>query len=51
MFETSRLRLRPWRPEDRAGLDAILGDAEVMRFSDTGVLDPAAQAAWLERAT
>ncbi|HEY6760869.1 MAG TPA: GNAT family N-acetyltransferase [Baekduia sp.] len=35
-METERLRLRRWRPEDRAGLAAINGDAEVMRWIGSG---------------
>ena len=47
MIETERLLLRPWRADDRPALAAILGDPVVMRFSDHGPLDEAAQAAWL----
>ncbi|MEL6550076.1 MAG: GNAT family N-acetyltransferase [Pseudomonadota bacterium] len=43
---TPRLLLRRWVPEDAARLRAILGDAEVMAFSDHGPLDMASQAKW-----
>jgi RimJ/RimL family protein N-acetyltransferase len=34
--ETERLRLRRWRPEDRAALAAINADPEVMRWIGSG---------------
>ncbi|MEL7300561.1 MAG: GNAT family N-acetyltransferase [Pseudomonadota bacterium] len=43
---TPRLVLRRWVAEDAAALPAILGDAEVMAYSDHGPLDIAAQAKW-----
>ncbi len=49
MYETERLRLRPWSQTDLRFLAAILGDRDVMEFSDTGVLDEQAQATWLSR--
>ncbi len=49
MYETKRLRLRPWSQTDLRFLAAILGDRDVMEFSDTGVLDEQAQATWLNR--
>lgn len=49
MYETERLRLRPWSQTDLRFLAGILGDRDVMEFSDTGVLDEQAQAAWLNR--
>lgn len=49
MYETERLRLRPWRRSDLRFLAALLGDRDVMAFSDTGVLDEQAQATWLNR--
>ena len=49
MYETERLRLRPWSQTDLRFLAAILGDRDVMEFSDTGVLAEQAQAAWLNR--
>ncbi|MEM9031320.1 MAG: GNAT family N-acetyltransferase [Pseudomonadota bacterium] len=50
MIETRRLRLRDWRPADRTCLHPVLGDPEVMRFSDRGALCKADQAAWLSNA-
>ena len=50
MIQTNRLILRRWRAEDQADLHDILGDPEVMAFSDAGPLAPAAQIAWLEKA-
>ncbi len=51
IIETKRLRLRRWRPEDLPFVSAILGDVDVMEFSDSGVLDETGQAAWLKNAT
>lgn len=50
MFETRRLRLRGWRPDDLPSLDPILGDPDVMAFSDRGPLPPKDRAAWLATA-
>lgn len=50
MLRTERLTLRPWRLSDLPDLNAIFGDAEVMAFSDHGVLDRQAQLAWLTKA-
>lgn len=47
---TKRLRLRPFSGQDLAALPALLGDAEVMAFSDHGPLTREAQATWLDRA-
>lgn len=38
LIETSRTYLRPFTAADAAGLHAVLGDAEVMRYSLTGAL-------------
>ncbi|MEM9716732.1 MAG: GNAT family N-acetyltransferase [Pseudomonadota bacterium] len=48
MIRTERLTLRPWAARDLHALDPILGDAEVMRFSDHGVLGSKAQEDWLK---
>ena len=50
MIDTARLTLRAWRADDLPDLKSVLQDAEVMRFSDDGVLDLPAQEAWLHRA-
>lgn len=50
MIETRRLRLRHWRPQDRPFAAAILGDRDVMEFSETGALDDADRAAWFAKA-
>lgn len=50
MIATARLALRPWRAEDLPYLNAILGHPEVMASSDQGVLSPAQQRDWLDRA-
>ncbi|MEJ8560810.1 GNAT family N-acetyltransferase [Yoonia sp. GPGPB17] len=47
MFVGKRLLLRNWAAKDRICLDAILGDPEVMQFSDTGALGKPDQLAWL----
>src|SRR3712207_6887912 len=36
ILETERLVLREWKPEDAESLFALVGDAEVMRYVDTG---------------
>ncbi|WP_305985165.1 GNAT family N-acetyltransferase [Roseibium sp. MMSF_3544] len=50
MIETSRLTLRPWKESDWPSVNAILGDADVMQFSDHGVLTEKQQAAWFQAA-
>ncbi len=47
MLESARLILRPWREEDQKFVGAILGDPEVMRFSDAGELGASHQEVWL----
>ena len=49
-FDTARLRLRRWARDDLADVRALLGDPDVMRFSDAGALDCAACKDWLRRA-
>ena len=46
-FDTARLRLRPWTSGDLVDVQALLGDPDVMRFSDAGALDRAACKDWL----
>jgi len=36
ILETERLVLREWKPEDAEALFALVGDADVMRYVDTG---------------
>lgn len=50
MIRTPRLYLRPWQPTDLPALPAILGCAEVMRFSMTGPLSDQEQQRWLSAA-
>ena len=50
MHQTERLILRPWALSDRGAVAALFGDADVMRFSDNGVLDATAQQVWHVRA-
>ena len=50
MIKTRRLLLRPWRPDDLPALAALLGDADVMEFSDAGPLSEDEQQDWLRRA-
>ena len=50
MIETGRLRLREWKPSDLCSIRSLLGDPDVMRFSDSGVLEKLDQRAWLDRA-
>lgn len=50
MIETSRLTLRPWKDSDWPFVSAILGDADVMQFSDHGVLTAKQQASWFQHA-
>ena len=47
MITTDRLTLRPWDVTDQASLRRILGDPDVMRYSDYGPLADAEQAIWL----
>lgn len=49
-IETDRLILRRWREADASGVAALLGDPDVMEFSDHGPLDTPAQQAWLQSA-
>lgn len=46
-IETKRLRLRPLQISDHKSLDALLGDREVMEFSDDGPLDTDKVGIWL----
>lgn len=48
--ETERLILRAWTQADLHALPSILGDPEVMTFSDKGPLDAGEQMQWLEAA-
>ncbi|MEM9434678.1 MAG: GNAT family N-acetyltransferase [Pseudomonadota bacterium] len=50
MIKSRRLSLRKWRGSDRAQLRLILGDPEVMEFSDQGALSEAQQTSWLDEA-
>ncbi|MET1414421.1 GNAT family N-acetyltransferase [Roseibium sp. HPY-6] len=50
MIETSRLKLRPWKVGDWPSVNAILGNADVMQFSDQGVLTEGQQVAWFQAA-
>lgn len=47
MFKTKRLILRRWYPGDGPALQSILGDRDVMRFSDHGPMNVQDQATWL----
>ncbi|MEM8536862.1 MAG: GNAT family N-acetyltransferase [Pseudomonadota bacterium] len=47
MIKTDRLCLRRWRHTDADALSVILGDPDVMRFSDAGTLAASAQTEWL----
>jgi RimJ/RimL family protein N-acetyltransferase len=49
VLETARLTLRHFQPSDAKALQAILGDAEVMRFSATGAMSPDQICAWIDR--
>ena len=49
VLETPRLTLRHFQPSDAKALQAILGDAEVMRFSATGAMSPDQICAWIDR--
>jgi len=46
---TERLTLRAWDPGDRSALTKILGDGDVMAYSDAGVLSTAQIEAWLTK--
>ena len=48
MIETDRLLLRRWQMADLPFVDTILGDRDVMEFSEKGVLGKEDQAAWLQ---
>lgn len=50
MINTARLDLRPFRENDLPRVKAILGDPNVMAFSDDGALDHTACCEWLTRA-
>ncbi|MEM9230799.1 MAG: GNAT family N-acetyltransferase [Pseudomonadota bacterium] len=50
MINTTRLTLRPFRDDDLQKVSAILGDPNVMVFSDDGPLDNTASRDWLNRA-
>lgn len=45
---TQRTILRAWREDDAPAVAFLLGDPEVMRFSDAGALDADAQRGWLQ---
>lgn len=47
VIETDRLVIRRWRAADLEAMTAMLGDPEVMRFSD-GIMDAPAAARWLQ---
>ncbi|MEM6728238.1 MAG: GNAT family N-acetyltransferase, partial [Pseudomonadota bacterium] len=49
-IETERLILRPFEEQDASALEPLLGDPEVMAFSDAGPLGAEARADWLQRA-
>ena len=50
MINTVRLNLRPFRDDDLHQVSEILGDPNVMAFSDDGALDHTACREWLLRA-
>ena len=50
MIEACRLTLSPWKESDWLSAKAILCDADVMQFSDHGVLTETQQAAWFQAA-
>lgn len=50
MINTARLALRPFREDDLPRVKAILGDPNVMTFSDDGALDHTACREWVKRA-
>ena len=50
VIDTVRLRLRHWQTADLPFVDSILGDVDVMAFSDRGPLNAEDQAAWLQKA-
>ncbi len=49
MIRTERLILRHWREDDELVLSALLGDPDVMAFSDRGALTVKDQQIWLRR--
>ena len=50
MISTARLTLRPFCDDDLPRVKAILGDPNVMAFSDDGALDHTACCEWLNQA-
>jgi [ribosomal protein S5]-alanine N-acetyltransferase len=46
---TARLTIRRFTAHDAGAMSAVLGDAEVMRYSDTGALQPPDIHIWIER--
>ncbi|MEL6464022.1 MAG: GNAT family N-acetyltransferase [Pseudomonadota bacterium] len=50
MLETNRLVLRKWKRSDEMHVATILGDPDVMAFSDHGVLTSKQLLAWFEKA-
>lgn len=50
LIDTGRLTLRRWKMSDLPSVDLVLGDRDVMKFSDQGVLNKEDQAAWLHGA-
>ncbi|NRB02574.1 MAG: GNAT family N-acetyltransferase [Rhodobacteraceae bacterium] len=50
MIDTDRLTFRPFRDDDLHQVSEILGDPNVMAFSDHGPLDHIACCKWLTRA-
>ena len=47
VLSTVRLTIRPFVAEDAPAMAEVLGDAEVMRFSDSGPLNQVAVSDWL----
>jgi RimJ/RimL family protein N-acetyltransferase len=50
MLETDRLVLRKWRKADRSQAATILGDPDVMEFSDRGTLNSEQLFDWFKKA-
>lgn len=48
-YETPRLILRPFQPDDAKAMQIVLGDPEVMQFSVSGVMNLEQIRAWLDR--
>src|SRR5690606_4438488 len=46
---TNRVRIRPCNASDFDAITWVLGDLEVMRFSDHGAMNDAAVLQWLDR--